>query len=181
MTFCDLPVIFTTKLCQYCCIFVSFLKKSKYMFKKLSLITMVVLSSVAIAKSPDLSEMTEEEKQVTGLNKLSPDELSALSDWIKNEQAVIDREIRQRNAGFESRRQSTERREVRAKLEKMYDDKLGDTYYELDNGQIWKRISSGSIFIDKDGRQLITIEPAMMGSWLMRGDGNRSVKVKRIK
>ncbi len=86
-----------------------------------------------------------------------------------------------RNAGFEARRQGTERREIRARLEKKYDDKLGDTYYELDNGQVWKRISSGSIFLKKDGRQLVTIEPAMMGSWLLKGDGNRGVKVKRIK
>lgn len=137
--------------------------------------------SLAQAKSPDLSSMTDEEKQVTGLNKLSPEELNALSDWIKNKQVIIDRETRQKNAGFEARIQSESRREVKAMLEKTYSDKLGDTYYELDNGQIWKRVSAGSIFMKKDGRQLITIEPAMMGSWLMKGDGNRGVKVKRIK
>jgi len=82
--------------------------------------------------------------------------------------------FRKRNAGFETRRQTTERREIRAQLEKQYNDTLGDTYYELDNGQIWKRISTA-------GRQLVTIEPAMMDSWQMKGDSNRSIKVKRIK
>ncbi|TDR19597.1 hypothetical protein [Marinicella litoralis] len=151
------------------------------MIKKLTLLLMILMFSLAQAKSPDLSVMTDEEKQLTGLNKLSAEELNALSDWIKNKQAEIDREIRQRNAGFEQRRQVSEKREIKARLEKTYNDKLGDTYYELDNGQIWKRISSGSIFIKKDGRHLVTIEPAMMGSWLLRGDGNKSVKVKRIK
>ncbi|VAW43799.1 hypothetical protein MNBD_GAMMA02-1273 [hydrothermal vent metagenome] len=151
------------------------------MTKKLFLLFLLSTGSVVIAKSPDLSQMTEEEKQLTGLNKLSTDELNALSQWINNKQANIDREIRKRNAGFEARRQTTERREIRAQLEKKYDDTLGDTYYELDNGQIWKRISTGSVFLKKGGRQLVTIEPAMMGSWLMKGDGNRGVKVKRIK
>jgi hypothetical protein len=151
------------------------------MTKKLFLMLILSTCSVVVAKSPDLSQMTEEEKQLTGLNKLSTTELSALNDWIKNEQAKIDRKIREREAGFEARRQGTDRREIRAKLEKTYDDKLGDTYYELDNGQIWKRISSGSIFLKNDGRQLVTIEPGMMGSWQLKGDGNRSVKVKRIK
>lgn len=151
------------------------------MKKKLSFLLLTLMFSVALAKSPDLSEMTEEEKQITGLNKLTSDELNALSDWIKNKQASIDREIRKRNAGFENRRLESERGEVKARVEKMYEDKLGETYYELDNGQIWKRVSAGSIFLKKDGRQLVTIEPAMFGSWMMRGDGNRSVKVKRIK
>ncbi len=151
------------------------------MTKKLFLLFLLSTGSVVIAKSPDLSQMTEEEKQLTGLNKLSTDELNALSQWINNKQTNIDRETRKRNAGFEARRQSTERREIRAQLEKKYDDAVGDTYYELDNGQIWKSVSAGSIFLKKDSRQLITIEPALMGSWLMKGDGNRGVKVKRIK
>lgn len=151
------------------------------MIKKLFMLFLLLTCFVVAAKSPDLSQMTEEEKQITGLNKLSATELSALNDWINNEQNKINREIRARDAGFEARRQSTDRREIRAKLEKTYDDKLGDTYYELDNGQIWKRLSSGSIFLKADGRQIITIEPAMMGSWELKGDGNRSVKVKRIK
>ena len=171
----------TAKLSQDCCIFVSLFKLSIFMTKKLFLLFLLSTCNVVLAKSPDLSQMTEEEKQLTGLHKLSADELNALSQWMKNEQANIDREIRQRSAGFEARRQSSDRREIKARLEKTYDDKLGETYYELDNGQIWKRISSGSIFMKKDGRQLVTIEPAMMGSWQMKGDGNRSVKVKRIK
>jgi len=150
------------------------------MIKQLFLLLSILLLSSAHAKSPDLSKMTEDEKQATGLNKLSKEELNALNEWIKNEQTNIDRTIRKRNAGFENRTQVA-RTDIRAKLERMYDDKLGNTYYELDNGQTWKRISTGSIFIKEGGRQLITIEPAMMGSWVMKGDGNRSVKVKRIK
>lgn len=151
------------------------------MIKKSFILCGLLFCFSATAKSPKLSDMTAEEKELTGLNKLSDDELNALSQWLRNEQLKIDRKIKERNAGFEARRQGTERRTIKARLEKMYDDKLGVTYYELDNGQIWKRASSGSIFLKKDGRQLVTIEPAMMGSWEIRGDSNRSVKVKRIK
>ena len=151
------------------------------MINKLFLCFLLMLSLPLLAKSPDINDMTDAEREATGVNKLTEEELSALDDWIKNKQHEIDRKIRQRNAGFEARRDSTERREIKARLEKTYDDKLGDTYYELDNGQIWKRISGGSVFIKSGGRNLVTIEPKMMGSWSLRVDGNRSVKVKRIK
>ncbi len=150
------------------------------MIKKSLFFCCILFGFTTWAKSPDLSQMSAEEKELTGINKLSDDELNALNAWLKNEQLKINQTIRERQAGFESRREG-QRRTIRARLEKSYADKLGSTYYELDNGQIWKRTSNGSIFLKKDGRQLITIEPAMMGSWKMQGDGNRSVKVKRIK
>jgi hypothetical protein len=149
--------------------------------KKLSVLMMTCLVLFAHAKTPDLDNMTDEEKQITGISKLSATELEALQQWYRNQQQQIDREIRQRNAGFEARREGGDRRTIRARLEKMYEDKLGNTFYELNNGQIWKRISNGNIFMKDDGPQVVTVEPAMFGSWELRGDGNRSVKVKRIK
>ena len=137
--------------------------------------------SAVNAKIPDFDEMTDEERQVTGLNKLTPEELQALKGWLTEEQKNIEREIRKREVGFETRRAGSERKTFKAHLEKMYDDTLGNTYFELDNGQLWKRVSSGSIFIKKDGRHLVTLEPSMFGSWMIRGDGNKAVKVKRIK
>ncbi|MCX7554550.1 hypothetical protein OS175_11720 [Marinicella sp. S1101] len=151
------------------------------MLKKSLLICGILFAFTAWAKSPDLSEMTAEEKELTGLNKLNEEELNALASWLKNEQLKINRKMRERQAGFEAKRGEGQRRTIRARVEKTYNDKLGETFYELDNGQIWKRASSGTIFLKKDGRQLVTIEPAAMGSWELRGDGNRSVKVKRIK
>ena len=149
--------------------------------KKLSALLLISLAFTALARTPDLQDMTDEEKAVTGIDKLSATELDALQQWYENQQRQIDRSFRERNAGFEARREGGDRRTIRARLEKMYEDKLGDTYYELKNGQIWKRISSGSIFMKSDGPQIVTIEPAMFGSWQLKGDGNRSVKVKRIK
>ena len=151
------------------------------MTKKLFMLSAILACGSVFAKSPDLTEMTEEEKQLTGINKLTVDELNMLSQWLKNKQVIIDRETRQRNAGFESRQRSSDRRNIRARLDKQHTDKLGRTYYELDNGQIWKGISSGSVYLKPDGPQLISIEPAALGSWQMKGDGNRSIKVKRIK
>ena len=151
------------------------------MMKKLSVLLLISLALMVQAKTPDLKDMTDEEKAATGINKLSAAELDALQQWYKNQQQNINREIRQRDAGFEARRAGTDRRTIRAKLEKMYEDKLGNTFYELNNGQIWKRLSTGNIFVKPDGPQVVTIEPAMFGSWQLTGDGNRSVKVKRIK
>ena len=154
------------------------------MTKKLLLLFLISTCFTVLAKTPDFSQMTDEEKQLTGLNKLSAEELNALSQWLDNKQSKIDQERKQRNAGFEARRQAralNDRNEIKARLEKQYSDSLGNKYFELDNGQIWKSVSSGSIFLKSDGRQIVTIEPAMMGSWSIRGDSNKSLKVKRIK
>ncbi len=151
------------------------------MTKKLFLLFLLSTCSVEAAKSPDLTKMSEEEKQLTGLNKLSTDELDALGEWLKNEQTVINRENRRRNAGFEGRKLGSDRREFKARLEKQYTDKLGRTYYELDNGQIWKSTFIGSVFLKASGPKIVTIEPSSLGSWKMTGDGNSNVKVIRIK
>ncbi len=150
------------------------------MIKKLSLLPLLFVATLALSKSPNLSQMSEADKQTTGLHKLSEEELSALKAWINNEQVKIDRKMKERNAGFENR-QSGDKRAIRAILDKSYTDKLGHTYYELDNGQIWKKVSSGSINMSKGGRQTVTIKPGVLGSWQIKGDGNSSVKVKRIK
>jgi|GEM_PF-4936863 len=151
------------------------------MIKKLSLLLLLLTSFVVTSKSLDLKEMSEEEKQLTGLSKLSSDELDALSEWLNNKQTIINRENRRRNAGFEDRKISNSRREFKARLDKQYKDKLGRTYYELDNGQIWKSTFTGSVFLKAGGSQLVTVEPAALGSWKMQGDGNTSIKVMRIK
>lgn len=151
------------------------------MIKVSALLFGIVLGFNIMAKTPDLNQMTEEEKNLTGINKLTDDELNALSQWLRNEQLKINRKIREQQAGFEQRRNGAQRKSIRARLVKSYKDKLGHAFYELDNGQIWKNTSGQTIFLKKDGRQIVTIEPAMFSSWEIRGDGNRSVKVKRIK
>ncbi|WP_154224606.1 hypothetical protein [Marinicella rhabdoformis] len=137
-------------------------------------------SSTAADRTLDLSTMSDSDKNKTGLYKLSESEIKSLQQWLSTQHKTIQKEERQSNAGFELKEQS-KRETIVATLEKFYKDPLGNTFYKLTNGQVWKQIQSGRMNLKNDGTQNITIEPMMMGSWLLKGDGNRGVKVKRIR
>lgn len=132
------------------------------------------------AKDIDLSEMSQRDKNATGLYKLSEDEMAALQDWLNHKKRKVAIEEKRKNAGFEGKQQA-ERETIHATLERVYQDQLGNTYYHLTNGQVWKKVQSGQITVDNSGQQQVTISPKSFGSWLMKGKGNRGVKVKRVR
>ena len=151
------------------------------MKKTLISAVLLLLSTTLLAQKPlDLSEMNESEKNKTGLYKLSESEIKALENWLNTKQKAITRVEQQSNAGFESKKEAN-RDNIESTLEKMYKDPLGNTYYKLTNGQVWKQIQSGNMNFKNGVSQPITIEPKLMGSWILKGNGNRGVKVKRIR
>lgn len=159
-----------------------FNSKNNFMLKYVFLILSLTFTVPGQAQKIDFNDMSESEKAATGIDKLSDTEKAALLKWVQQEQLTIQAASRKKNLGLE-KTQTRENNEsgVTARLEKQYDNLLGETFYQLDNGQLWKQVSTGSISLDNKGSQTITIEPGFMGSWTLRGDGNRSVKVKRIK
>lgn len=137
-------------------------------------------STSAAEQSLELSQMTESDKNKTGLYKLSESEIKSLQHWLNTKHKTIINEEKQSNAGFELKQQA-DRDTITSTLEKSYKDPLGNTFFKLTNGQVWKQVQSGRMNLRNDGSQAITIEPMMMGSWMLKGDGNRGVKVKRIR
>ena len=160
----------------------SFLNHFMQLMTKIStlLFSLFIFSTVA-AQDIDFSTMTESEQQATGITKLSPDEQAALLRWVKQKQQAELMAERKRNLGLKESSRNMGERQIKARLVKQYSNQIGDKFYQLSNGQIWKQVSTGRITIDKDGPQIVSIEPGFMGSWELSGDGNRSVKVKRIK
>lgn len=140
----------------------------------------LLFSIHVFAKDVDLGAMSEHDKNLTGLYKLSADELEALEDWLNRKQQKQVRVEKQQQAGFEHK-QLTEREVISTTLKKVYQDQLGNTYYHLTNGQVWKKTQSGRINIDKGDGQEVTLIPKAFGSWMIKGKGNRSVKVKRVR
>ena len=151
------------------------------MTKIFTLLFALTVTGAAAAQNIDFSQMTESEQQATGINKLSAEEQAALLRWVKQKQQAMLMAERKKNLGLTKSARDIDESEVKALLVKQYSNQIGDKFYHLDNGQIWKQVSSGRITVDKEGPQIITIEPGFMGSWTLTGDGNRSVKVKRIK
>lgn len=151
------------------------------MTKTFTFLCLMTMALTAQAKDLDFSQMTETEQQATGIDKLTPDEQEALLRWITQKQQALIMAERKKNLGLKNQARKMDENGVKARLVKQYSNQIGEQFYQLNNGQIWKQLSSGRITIDSDGPQIVTIEPGFMGSWTLTGDGNRSVKVKRIK
>ena len=149
--------------------------------KTITLLIALSFTSVAVSQNIDFSQMTESEQQTTGINKLSSEEQAALLRWVKQKQQAQLIAERKKNLGLKPQSRDMQERQVKARLVKQYSNQIGDKFYQLSNGQIWKQVSTGRITFDSDGEQIVSIEPGFMGSWTLSGDGNRSVKVKRIK
>ena len=144
-------------------------------------LTIMATGALQAQATLELSQMSDSDKNKTGIYKLSETELKSLENWLNQKQKQITSVEKQNNAGFESKQVESSRETIQVTLDKMYKDILGNTFYQLTNGQVWKQVQSGSVNINKEGNQMITIEPKMMGSWLLKGEGNRGVKVKRIR
>jgi hypothetical protein len=131
--------------------------------------------------------MSEAEFKAAGLDKLSPEELAALNAWIRArlgglpETPAVAPAPEEDRIGFPAR---AERRVIVSRIDGELDgwgrDPLRKTRFKLQNGQVWEQVdtSRGDLrLIDP----VVTIEPAALGSWLMRIEGyNQRIRVRRI-
>jgi hypothetical protein len=134
--------------------------------------------------------MSAAEFRAAGLDKLSPEELARLNAWLE---ANLPRD------GGTPVSAPPSPGDDRRGLRDVYDssdaivsridgeftgwDGSGHrkTRFILQNGQIWEQIDT-SIFSLRADDPVVTIEPAMMDSWLLRVEGsNRTVRVRRVR
>ncbi len=131
--------------------------------------------------------MSEAEFRASGLHKLSPEELAALNAWIRERlgglpEAPVDAlPPEEDRIGFPAQ---ADRRVIVSRIDGELDgwgkDPLRKTRFRLQNGQVWEQVdtSRGDLkLVDP----VVTIEPAALGSWLMRIEGyNQRIRVRRI-
>ena len=151
----------------------------------LALVAAIALPSLALAKDPIEREMTPEEFRAAGLDKLSPEELAKLNDWLRTRGLLAASAAGAASTvGFRGNTffgtgdsagpvQSEIRGEFRGWQK---GDKI-----RLENGQVWEVID-GTLAIPPTPLAKITIEPGFMGSWLMKVEGyNASARVRRVR
>ncbi|MEO7477683.1 MAG: hypothetical protein ABIT64_00430 [Lysobacteraceae bacterium] len=135
--------------------------------------------------------MSSSDFKAAGLDKLTPDELARLNDFVKKE--VDNRTAQARaaagrnsdkdpnNFGFHTDR--GERDSLVTRIAGKFTGWTGNTVFTLNNGQVWQQVDSSAQF---EGINLqnpeVTISPSFMGSWMLGVKGyNSQVRVKRIK
>jgi hypothetical protein len=154
-----------------------------------SLILVAALLLAAPAAATEFSTLEERmsaaEFRAAGLDKLTPEELAKLNEWLRSRGLLSASTAgAATTAGFRSNTffgtgQSSGpiRSEIRGDFRGW---QKGDKI-RLENGQVWEVID-GTLGIPSTPLVKVTIEPGFMGSWLMKVEGyNATARVRRLR
>ncbi len=141
-------------------------------------------ASVALAQSqaPTLEErMSQDEFSSAGLEKLSPEQLKFLNQWIQSKGvSVMGAPLKRRDGSTEFYADS-DRDRIDSSIVGEFTGWRGKTRVTLENGQVWEQAEGGRSGYSMSSPKVI-IKPMSLGSWLMYVDGcGCDIRVKRVK
>jgi hypothetical protein len=146
-------------------------------------------SAAAAAEFSSLEErMTDEEFKAAGLDRLSPEELAKLNDWLRTRMQMGGGAAYGSGSSAEGFKpqgllgDDVDRGVIISAIDGEFTGWTGKTRFVLQNGQVWEQTEAGTFAAGKLMNPGVAIEPAALGSWLLKIDGfNRSVRVTRIR
>lgn len=161
-------------------------------------VLLLLISTATLAQQAFSSleeQMNGKEFTAAGLDKLTPEELAALNDWIRSRSvatldapkavaagapAVVSGTGDDR--GFEIQNmQDSDRTPITSRLVGQFKGWDGQTVFKLENGMIWEQADKDKFFIKAVENPMITIEPGAFKTWKLSVEGYSShCKVKRI-
>ncbi len=153
----------------------------RYLFAALLLVPAAVLSVHAQQVAPLQQRMGADEFKAAGLDKLTPQELTRLEQWLAshNKPAVKMVDASGEPVFYAS---DKKRETVRAHLVGSFDGWHGSDQVTLDNGQQWRQVGTDKPMCMRAEKPAVKVRPSLMGNWLMHVDGcNDSVHVRRVK
>lgn len=134
--------------------------------------------------------MSATEFKKAGLDKLSPEELRALNDWLRSHVGIVGSGPASTAAPmvigpadqFGYREPVSQPREqVESTLPGRFSGWDSHTQFNLANGQVWQVSESSSWGCQTMQDPKVTIKPMILGSWLMYIQGcSNSVRVERV-
>lgn len=156
-------------------------------------------SALAQTETPFSSleeQMTLREFNGAGLDKLSPEELAALNDWIRSNSLATLAEPRddskqaQTSASEQLPSAPSELPEIDRMAREAFQTRVvgelggwdGNTRFELENGMVWQQKERTRYRFKPIENPVVTIKPGLLGSWFLKVEGHkRTVRVERIK
>lgn len=123
--------------------------------------------------------MSAADFKAAGLDKLTPQELQNLDDWLRTHERV---QIKAVDASGKPvfYPDNQPRGKFTAHMVGHFSGWGGNSVFTLDNGQVWKQAESGAYSCPDVNNPEVTIKPMALGSWLMYVQGcNQSVRVER--
>ena len=127
-------------------------------------------------------QMTGQEFEAAGLEKLSPQELDALNGWIRRHSLAnlatptsgaavsgSDASVADQR-GFKGSEQ--ERTPITSRIMGPFRGWDGQTVFKLENGMIWAQADKDKFYIDEVQNAVVVIEPRMFGRWELSIEGH---------
>lgn len=152
---------------------------------------LLMISAAGAAQQPFSTveeQMTGKEFNAAGLEKLTPDELSALNEWIRGRSlATLDAAKPAATGsgddrGFDIQKmQDQDRTPITSSLVGEFTGWDGQTVFKLDNGMIWEQADKDNFYIRAVQKPVVHIKPGAFKTWKLSIEGySSSCKVKRI-
>lgn len=163
--------------------------------KNLFSLLLAMLTSFSLFAADGFSSLEEQmsgkEYTAAGLQKLTPDELKSLNDWIRQHSlGTLDAPAAVAAGATASetadrRGLKSEDKEDRTPIESRIVGKFngwdGQTVFKLENGMIWVQADKDKFWVKETENPRVVIEPGMFGTWRLSIEGHNSeCKVKRI-
>ena len=152
-----------------------------------SVLTLLLTLSPSIAAAVETQPATLEERmsqadlRASGLDRLSPEELKYLNEWLRTHGAGSTQVVTPTGQPV-FYPESSARDTVESHIVGQFTGWRGKTIFKLDNGQEWRQAESGAYDAGKFEDPVVRIKPMLLGSWLMYVEGcGCSVRVQRIK
>ncbi len=154
-----------------------------------------LLCLVPLAQAQTLKDqMSPEAFEKAGLDKLTPEELAYLSDWLagkveEEKDKVVAEIIPEGDDRFGAAEQiqrnvekiRPEQKELMSRILGPFTGWRGNTTFNLENGQVWKQIERGKFVVRLEDPS-VTISKGLFGAYYLSVEGFGSrVKVKRLK
>lgn len=125
--------------------------------------------------------MSQAEFEAAGLDKLSPQELQNLDNWLHTHGQVTTKVVDSSGEPvfYPGKKKYSK---IEAHLVGHFDGWHGNNEMTLDNGQVWKQIGSDAPMCMNSDNPAVKVKPSLMGNWLMYVKGcNDTAHVRRIR
>lgn len=154
--------------------------------RKLTATALAILltGAASAAEFSSLEErMSQEQFHAAGLDKLTPQELKSLNDWLRgHEETTVTTKVVTPSGEPVFYPKDSERKIVESRIDGKFRGWRGHTVFKLENGQEWKQSESGSFTNGTYDHPKVRVKPMILGSWLLSIEAcGCSVRVERIK
>lgn len=153
---------------------------------RLSCLTLLLVALVPAVPAraqqydPLAKRMTEAEFRAAGLDRLTPQQMQALDDWLRTHDKPTTRVVD--TSGKPVFYPNPNKRQlIEAHMVGEFSGWDGHTLLTLDNGQQWKQIGSDDVACNASSNPAVKVRPSLFGNWLLYVEGcNGSAHVERV-